>query len=271
MKDKIAAIHKLLSGWNRVLIALSGGVDSAVLLKLTTDCLTPGNVLAVTIRSATATSAEMAMAAEIAGLCAVNHRFITTDELAIPEFAANPVNRCYHCQRHRFGLLTGIAFTEGYEAVLDGSNESDQGDYRPGQLALRELGIRSPLKECAINKEDIRQLAKQFLLPNRNRPANACLASRLPYGTPVSKEALNQIAAGEEVLRTAGFTQCRLRHHGNLARLEIFPEEFAGLLETERRDTIINSLKRLGYTYITMDLQGYRTGSLNETLKEELR
>jgi len=265
LKEKVTAFYNLLRKMDRVVVALSGGVDSSVLLKLATDSLSASRVQAITFRSITATSEEMALAEQIAKICGVTHRFIEVNELAVPEYAANPVNRCYHCQRHRFQRLQETAIAIGNIAILDGSNQTDLGDFRPGQQALKELGIRSPLRECSFTKDDIRQLAESFRLPNRNRPSNACLASRLPYGIPVTKEALEQIAAGEELLAAKGFTQCRLRHHGAIARLEVPPTEFAILLEPSVREDLVIGIKKLGYTYVALDLQGYRTGSMNES------
>ncbi|OPY58321.1 MAG: NAD synthetase [Pelotomaculum sp. PtaU1.Bin035] len=264
--DKIESVNTLLSSFGSVLVALSGGVDSSVLLKLAADCLGPSRVLAATTHSETSTPEEIELASRIAGICGVAHKIIPISDLSIPEFAANPVNRCYYCQSNRFRLLRQTADDKGFKVVLDGSNRSDQGDYRPGRKALIELGIRSPLKECGFTKDEIRQLAKSFELPNWNRPANACLSSRFPYGTPITAEDLARVAAGEKLLHSLGLTQCRLRHHGQIARIEATPEEFSIFLDPGQSKRLVAGIKDLGYTYVTFDLQGYRTGSLNEAI-----
>lgn len=263
---KLNSIVSLITSFNSVLVALSGGVDSSVLLKLTVDCLGPATVLAITIRSEITTPEELAMAARIAQICQVNHEVLTVADLLVPEFAANSPERCYYCKLNRFCLLQELASSRGYQVVVDGSNWSDQADYRPGMRALNELGIRSPLRECGFTKEDIRQLAKSFGLPNWQQPANACLASRFPYGTPITAEALAQVAKGERLLLSLGLTQCRLRHHGPIARIEVVPGEFPLILDPVHQEAIITGLKQLGYAYVTLDLQGYRTGSLNEVV-----
>ncbi|MDF9407668.1 ATP-dependent sacrificial sulfur transferase LarE [Pelotomaculum isophthalicicum JI] len=265
--NKIDSINSLISSFGSVLVALSGGVDSSVLLKLAVDCLGPSRVLAATTHSETSTLEEIELAARIAGICGISHEIIPISDLSIPEFAANPANRCYYCQSSRFRMLRQTADAKGFKEVLDGSNQSDQGDYRPGQKALIELGIRSPLKECGFTKDEIRQLAKSFALPNWNRPANACLSSRFPYGTPITAEDLGRVAAGEKLLHSLGLTQCRLRHHGRIARIEAPPEEFSILLDPGQRGRLVAGIKDLGYAYVTLDLQGYRTGSLNEVIK----
>jgi len=264
---KIDSIKTLLSSFESVLVALSGGVDSSVLLKLAADCLGPSRVMAATTRSETSTLEEIELASRIARICGVTHEVVPVSDLSIPEFAANPPGRCYYCQSNRFRLLRQIADDKGLKVVADGSNQSDQGDYRPGKKALIELGIRSPLKECGFTKDEIRQLAKSLSLPNWNQPSNACLSSRFPYGTPITAEDLARVAAGEKLLRSLGLTQCRLRHHGTIARIEAPPEEFSILLDSGRRGRLVAGIKDLGYTYVTLDLQGYRTGSLNEVMK----
>lgn len=268
LAENISAAKTLISSFESILVALSGGVDSSVLLKLAVDCLGPSKVLAATTRSETTTPEELELAARIAGMCQVKHVVVPVFDLKIPEFTANPPNRCYYCQSNRFALLKQIAEDHGLKVVVDGSNYSDRDDYRPGQRALAELGIRSPLKECCFTKDKIRQVAKSFNLPNWNQPSNACLSSRFPYGTPITAENLARVAAGEKLLRSLGLTQCRLRHHGAIARIEALPGEFPIILDQDQSRRIVNGIKKLGYTYVTLDLQGYRTGSLNEAIAE---
>lgn len=263
---KIHSLEKIMAGFDRILVALSGGVDSSVLLKLAVDCLGPDRVWAATIRSETSITEELELATQIAQLCQVIHKIIPVSDLSMAEFAANPPDRCYYCQSNRFRLLRQIARDQGLQAVMDGSHQSDRADYRPGQKALIELGIRSPLKEIGLTKDEIRQLAKSLRLPNWNQPANACLASRFPYGTLITKEGLARVAAGEKLLRSLGFIQCRLRHHGQIARIEVTPSDFPALLDHGRNGQLVDGIKKLGYAYVTLDLQGYRTGSLNEVM-----
>ncbi|OPX86279.1 MAG: NAD synthetase [Pelotomaculum sp. PtaB.Bin104] len=263
---KAAKVQKLLAEFGSVLVALSGGVDSSLLLKLAVDALGPSRVLAVTARSESTTAEEIEMAACVAGICGAAHRVVSVSDLEIPEIAANPPDRCYHCQRNRFRLLCNIAENEGINIVVDGSNQSDQGDYRPGRRALTELAVRSPFKECGLTKDDIRQLSRALGLPNWNRPANACLASRFPYGTPITAADLSRVADGEKLILSLGLTQCRLRHHGAIARIEVPLKECPVLLEPGINKKLVDGIKQLGYTYVTLDLQGYRTGSLNEVI-----
>ena len=266
LNDKIDSSRRLLAGYGSVLVALSGGVDSSVLLKLSVDTLGPDKVLAVTARSEISTPEELDLAAQVAGLCGVEHLMVTVSDLEVPGFISNPPDRCYHCKHHRFSLLKQLAANRELNMVIDGSNQSDLGDYRPGMRALNELGIRSPLLECGLTKEEIRQLARDFSLPNWNQPSNACLASRFPYGTPITVEALSRVARGEEMLRSLGLIQFRLRHYGDTARIEADPEQFSLLLAPQQRLWLVNGLKNLGYTFITLDLEGFRSGSLNKAI-----
>lgn len=268
LADKVSFAHNLLSGFNSVLVALSGGVDSSVLLKMASDCLPKSQVLAVTARSEISTPDEMELARQIAEICGITHEIISISDLELPEFKANSPDRCYHCKLNRFSRFKQMAASRGLKVVVDGSSQSDLGDYRPGMRALKELGIRSPLLECGFTKEEIRQLAQDYGLPNWNRPSNACLASRFPYGTPITREDLSRVALGEALLRSLGLEQCRLRHYGKMARIEIDPRQFGLLLDPRQRLSLVASLKELGYIYVTLDLEGYRTGSLNEVIAQ---
>lgn len=262
--DKIKALQSLLTNYGRVLVAFSGGVDSSVLLKLAADCLGRDQILAATVYSELSTPQELKTAEQIAELCQVEHQIVYRSELAIPEIAANSPKRCYYCKYNRFQLLQELAVKRGLSTVVDGSNQSDQGDYRPGMKALSELGIRSPLLECGFTKAEIRDLARTLGLPNWKQPANACLASRFPYGTVITAANLAQVAKGEEMLRSLGLTECRLRHHGQVARIEALPTQFALFLNPTLSESLVTGLKNLGFAYVTLDLQGYRSGSLNE-------
>lgn len=266
LSDKLDSARALISSFESVLVALSGGVDSSVLLKLAASSLDSSRVLAITVRSETSTPEELGLAAKVAEACGVAHETIAVSDLDVPEFQANPPDRCYYCKRSRFSLLKQLARSRGLHVVLDGSNQSDLGDYRPGMRALKELGIRSPLLECGFSKGEIRQLGRDYGLPNWDRPPDSCLASRFPYGTPLTMDGLSRVAEGEALLRAMGLVQCRLRHHGDTARIETAPEKFALLLDSRHRLSLVDALKGLGYTYVALDLEGYRSGSLNEVI-----
>lgn len=264
--DKIKKLQTMLKSYGRVLIALSGGVDSSVLLKIAAGYLGPGQVLAATAYSELSVPSELKTAKEIAALCQAEHQVIHLSELAIPEFAANSPKRCYYCKLKRFQLLRKLAVHHACTAVADGSLLSDLEDYRPGMKALTELGIHSPLLECGFTKGEIRDLARDLGLPNWNQPANSCLASRIPYGTVITAANLAQVAKGEDWLHSLGITDCRLRHHGTIARIEVPPSQFDFILEPAKSRSLATALKSLGFNYVTLDLQGLRPGSLNEVI-----
>jgi uncharacterized protein len=264
LSAKIDAARALLASFGSTLVAFSGGVDSSLILKLAVDSLGPSKVLAVTVKSETSIPREVESAIEIARICRANHEVITFSDLDIPEIAANPPDRCYYCKRRRFSHLKRLGADSGYNVVVDGSNWSDRGDYRPGMKAQKELGIRSPLMECGFTKEEVRQLAIAYSLPNWNKPSDACLASRFPYGTPITARGLSQVARGETLLEALGLKQFRLRHHGTIARIEIPREQFNLVLQ--QSDSLIAGIKDLGYIYVTLDLEGFRSGSLNEAI-----
>jgi len=203
----------------------------------------------------------------LAGLLGVPHRVISTAELDNPSFAANPPDRCYHCKKELFTRLQALARREGYRWVLDGSNQDDLQDFRPGRLAGRELGVRSPLCEAGLGKEDIRQLSREMGLPTWDKPAMACLSSRIPYRQSITREKLRQVAEAERYLRAMGFRQFRVRHHTDLARVEVTENQFE--LAVARRREIAARLRELGFIYVALDLHGYRPGSLNETLDND--
>ncbi len=251
-----------------VLVAFSGGVDSTFLLKVAQDALGPENVLAVTADSETYPQAEREEALRLAKKMGLDgrHRIIKTSELKIKNFSENPQDRCYYCKYELFSKLKEIAKKNKIPFVLDGSNYSDRDDFRPGRKALRKLGIRSPLLESGLTKEEIRILSRKLKLPTWNKPAFACLSSRIPYGQRITLEKLNRIEKAEDFLKSLGFTQLRVRNHDGIARIELEPEELKSLMDEKLRKKIYAKLKGLGFTYVTIDLMGYRTGSMNEVL-----
>jgi len=252
---------KILKSYDGLLVAFSGGVDSSLLLKAAVEA--GGRVLAVTVVSPIYHREEIEGARKIARKLGVRFLEVGSDDYLKEEFKRNDLLRCYHCKLAIFSRLKEIARKEGLAAVVEGSNLDDENDYRPGKKALSELGILSPLKEAGLGKLEIRLLARYFGLPNWDRPANACLATRIPYGQQVEPEWLERIAAGETYLRKIGFSQVRLRHHGELVRIEVWPQEISLACRMSNREKIIKKLKNLGWKYIAFDLEGYRTGSFN--------
>lgn len=265
LKRKYIKLKEILKKYESLLVAYSGGVDSSLLLKVARDVLGK-NVLAVIARSETYTKEEGKTAVKFAKKLGVRHKVIYIDEFSDENFLSNPPERCYYCKKELFSKLVDIAKKEGIRHVADGSNVSDLSDFRPGTNASKELGIRSPLKEAGLTKDDIRQLSRQLKLPTWNKPALACLASRIPYGTRITKGILKKIEKGEEYLRGLGLTQVRVRHHGNLVRIEVDKCDLVPLVEEKISDKIDKKFKALGYTYVTIDVGGYRTGSMNEAL-----
>ncbi len=247
-----------------VLIAFSGGTDSTFLLKIAQGVL-GRKTLAVTAVSATYPEEELAAAKKIAKSLNVRHKIIRTKELRNKNFYSNPVDRCYFCKKELFVQLRSIASREKISFVLDASNLTDKKDFRPGDRAKKECKVRSPLQEAGLTKEDIRQLSKRLKLITWDKPSLACLASRIPYGREISSRLLRRIHQGERFLRNLGFKQVRLRHFDHSCRIETPEKDLPNLFK--RRKVIIENLKRLGYNYVTIDLEGYRTGSLNEVIK----
>lgn len=262
---KHAALVAYLGGLESAITAFSGGVDSSLVAYLAYKTLGP-KALAVTSRSESLTREDEALTRRLASEWGMAHRSIETNEIGNPNYRANPVNRCYFCKSTLYARLAEIAKVEGFAAILNGTNADDLGDHRPGLQAAQEYGVKSPLAELGFHKADIRALAEHLGLPNAQKPQAACLSSRVPYGIAISVPVLEQIEGAERLLKGLGFTQLRVRHHDTVARIEVPPEEFARVLE--HRAAIEDGLSALGYRYVTLDLRGFRSGSLNEGLNK---
>jgi uncharacterized protein len=266
LQSKSAALTRVLENLPALIVAYSGGVDSAYLAWASTQVLGP-RALCVTAESSSYPERHREMAIRIAREFGLNHEVIRTDEMSRPEYRANPANRCYFCKHELYTQLTAIGRARGIAVIADGSNADDRGDYRPGRQAAREFGVRSPLDEVGLTKEEIRELSRDAGLPTWDEPASACLSSRIPYFSEVTDEKLRMIERAEDVLRGMGFRVCRVRHHDTIARLEIGREEMARALEPEVAEAIDRALREIGYQHVTIDLRGYRLGSLNDALR----
>ncbi len=263
MNIKVERVKAILLDMGSVLVAYSGGVDSTLLLKLAHDALGE-RALAVTTVSPTLPDYELAEAQAIAQQIGARYVVFDKHEMEDERFLANTPDRCYFCKASMCQQLIEYAQQHGYRYVIDGSNADDTGDYRPGARAAREYGMRSPLQEAGFTKADVRALARELGLPNWDKPASACLASRLPYGDPITAEKLTQIGRAEGVLRDLGLRQYRVRHHGDVARIETAQADFDAVLA--HREAIVAALKALGYAYVALDLAGFRSGSMNEVI-----
>lgn len=264
--DKARRLQEILASYKSVLVAFSGGVDSAYLAIAAAATLGP-RALAVTADSPSYPETHRRLALSIVSDFGFAHEVIRTAELERPEYRANPANRCYYCKDELYTHLNALARERGLAVVVDGNNADDRGDYRPGRQAAREHGVRSPLDEADLTKDEIRALAREAGLDSWNEPASACLSSRIPYGHEVSDDVLRQIEQAEDILRELGFRVFRVRHHDAVARLEIARSEMARALDPDVNARIVSALKALGYQYVSLDLQGYRLGSLNEALR----
>lgn len=264
--QKLAKLEEKIASLGTLAVAFSGGVDSTLLLAVAVKVL-GDRVLAVTALSSSLPDREARQSAELAKRLKARYMSLPLEQLDIPGFADNPRDRCYLCKQDLFRKIIDLAGQNGIKFVADGSNADDLVDYRPGLKALKELGIISPLIEAGLRKNEIRALSRQMDLPTWDKPAAACLFSRFVYGEKITREKLKMVDAAEQYLLNLGFKQVRVRMHGDLARIEIGPDERAVLFQRDRMDEVSRSLKKMGFRYVTLDLQGYRTGSMNESLE----
>ena len=267
IEQKAGRLKTILGSMERVVIAYSGGVDSTLLAKVAYDVLGE-DAVAVTADSKTYPSGELEEAIRIAKTIGIRHEIVESEELADPNFARNPVDRCYYCKRELISELQEIAERYGARHILLGANEDDRGDFRPGMRAAEEMGVRSPLQEAGMTKVEVRELSRRLGLPTWDKPQAACLSSRFPYGTRITAERLEVVDQAEHFLRELGFRQVRVRHHDEIARIEVPSEEMGRFLTGDIRRQVADRFRALGYTYVTVDLAGYRTGSMNEVLSE---
>jgi uncharacterized protein len=266
LRPKYDALLARIRGLESVVVAFSGGIDSALVLKAAVLALGPQRVLAVTGRSPSVPSAELGAVERLAREFGAPHEFLDTREFEDPRYLANPSNRCYFCKTELYSNLVGWARGRGFPAVINGVNADDLGDFRPGLKAADEHGIHAPLAECGINKSELREIAGALGLSIHDKPASPCLSSRVQYGESITPEKLQQIDAAETFLREIGFRECRVRHHDNLARIEVPFHELDRFADGDLRRQIDTKLRELGYQYVTLDLRGFRSGSMNEAV-----
>ncbi len=264
-EEKFTKLKYRLKQMDRVIIAFSGGVDSTFLLK-TASISGLSKVMAVTGVSASVSKEECAFAKNMAESFDVEYRTITTEELENTNYTDNAPDRCYHCKKDLFMKLKEMAATENFPFILDGTNADDAGDWRPGSRAAREEGVKSPLLDIGFSKQEIRDVSQSLGLPTWNKPATPCLSSRFPYGQKITVEALGRVEKAEEIIKKFGIKELRVRSHSEVARIEVLPEDFPKIMDRPARDEINNILKSLGFKYVTIDLQGFRSGSANEEL-----
>lgn len=265
LEEKEQRLRALVRSYDSLIVAFSGGADSAYLLYVAHNEL--GNrALAVTGDSASYPTFQRELADRLTKQFGIPHEIVFTEEFEDGNYTSNPPNRCYYCKNELYTKLAELAQTRGFAIICDGSNADDVGDYRPGRKAAREIGVRSPLEECGLTKAEIRELSRRGGLPTWNEPASACLSSRVPYGQVVTIEKLSVVDKAEIALKELGFRQVRVRHHGEVARIEVAEEELPRALDSEMAGRMSAALKALGFRYVALDLEGYRTGSLNEVL-----
>ncbi|MDA0690356.1 MAG: ATP-dependent sacrificial sulfur transferase LarE [Nitrospinae bacterium] len=268
LTQKQKNLESHLKDLGRVVVAFSGGADSALVLAMSQKVLGNENVLAVTAESESLAERELLGAQKVAAELGVEHLILRTHEMDSPEYRANPINRCYHCKSELYSRLQAIAEKRNITHMVNGINQDDLGDHRPGIIAAREFGVLSPLSQAGFNKNDVRELSRQLGLTTSEKPAMPCLSSRVPYGEPISPEKLAMIEQAEDLLLSLGFTQLRVRHHGEIARIELLKEEMPEFLADAIAETVQQRFKQIGFKYVTLDLEGFRSGRLNDGLKE---
>lgn len=266
MINSMDLLKEEIKSYKKAAVAFSGGVDSTFLLKICLDILGPENVLAITGVSETYTPGELEFTQQVAGEMGVRHIVLTTDELSDEDFAANTKLRCYYCKKNFFSKLKEIADKEKIQFIIDGTNYDDRDDYRPGRQAAEEIGILSPLLKAKISKKEIRLHSKLIGLKSWDKPSNPCLASRVPYGIQITKEKLAVIARAEDYMHKNGFINVRVRHHGSIARIELFKRDMPRFMDNDMLEKTNQYMKSLGFTWVALDIGGYRTGSLNEAI-----
>lgn len=268
LEQKYHFLQQILAELGKVIVAYSGGVDSSFLLKVAVDTLGPKNVLACIAKGPSLPKSQYLRAVRLAKRINAELRMIKQTEMTDTAYSANKADRCFYCKSHLFEILTRIAKEKKFNYIVCGHNFDDIKDYRPGNLAAKKYGVCSPLMEAKLTKEDIRRLSRQLGLPTADIPASPCLASRIVYGLQITGQRLKQIEDAEEFLTRFGLTEFRVRHHETIARIEVHPEDFGKITVEPNRSKIIKKLKSLGFKYVTVDLQGFRSGALNETLKK---
>jgi uncharacterized protein len=269
LEEKHNSLQEILRGLGRVVVAYSGGVDSTFLLKAAVETLGADNVLACIGVSASLAKSQYTQAIECGKLIGAEVEEVVVDEVEDENYSANKADRCFHCKSHLYGLLVDIAEAKGFDHVVCGSNLDDKDDFRPGNHAASVFGVRCPLMEAELTKADIRQLSRQMELPTADVPASPCLASRIIYGLEVTEERLKQVEEAEDFLRSLGLVEFRVRHHETVARIEVHGDDIEKVAAEPDRTKILEKLKSIGFKYVTVDLQGFRSGSLNESLTEE--